>query len=189
LNIAIALPQLELHPAVVDCQRRELQVSELVGQSLGPTERFIEQFWAEQLLKFVSEECSESHGFNASLLFAAKFDIDIAITDQLDGSISNIDPVRSLNRGGFVETLFFLPQFQGSDAETDSRIIEMEFHRLESIQRNGPWAIFFFARNTLGSVTELGDVAIHIFAAEDPACQNRVEEIAEGRLMDLYGYS
>lgn len=59
--MGLLFTDLELQPPVIEGDGAEVQVAELFGESICPTDGFIEQLRAKQLLEFVLEECAEGN--------------------------------------------------------------------------------------------------------------------------------
>jgi hypothetical protein len=96
---------LQLQPTIVDPDSTQLQILELIGQPVRPTNRAIEQLLSKQLLKFVFEECAENNASGPLLHLTGKFDIKITLAFELDRAVGLDYFISRLDCGGVWQSL------------------------------------------------------------------------------------
>ena len=137
------------------------------------------------MLKFVFEECPEYNASGPLLHFTGKFDIELTLTDQLNRPVGLNEPVSSLDRRGVGQGLVLALESRSAHSKLDQVVIKDRLDWPETVERNCPWTIFLLARNPLGHLAELCHIAVDLLASEDSSGQDRVEQIANHRLVDL----
>jgi hypothetical protein len=179
------LSDLQLQPTIVDPNGTQLQVFELLWKPIGPSHRRIEQLLTKQLLKFAFEECPEYDASGPLLHFTGKFDIKLTLSHQLNRPVGLDEPVSRLDRCGIGQGLVLAFESRCAHSKLDQVVIEDRLDWPETIERNGPWSIFLLARNSLGHLAELRHIAVDLLASEYSSGQDRIEQIANHRLVDL----